>query len=684
MIVVKRSARRAGPIRVVYLVAALLAMPSVVLAAGVGDRVEAFKLLDSQGAWHALDDLADRRAVVVVFVGTECPVAAQYGPTLAQLAAEYEPQGVGFLAVDSNQQDSLAEIAYFARSHQIAFPVLKDPGAAVADRLGAERTPEVFLLDRERVIRYRGRIDDQFGVGYTRPKPLRRDLAAAIDDLLAGREVAVTKTDAVGCHIGRVARTPPRGETTYSKHIAPILQSRCIVCHRAGQVGPFALTSFDEAAAWAETIREAVDGDRMPPWLASPAVGHFVNDGRLTPQEKRLLATWVENGAPQGDPADLPPPLKFDGEWAIPQPDLVVSMPEPFTVPAKGTVSYKFFRTDISFDEDRWLIAAEGRPGNKAVVHHILLFYVPPGTERISPEMPFFNVLGAYVPGLSTGVLPPGIARRIPAGSKLAFQLHYTPNGSEQIDQSSVGLVFTDAKNVKKSLEVGMALNFLFRIPPGARDYRVEASHRFGEDTLLFTLQPHMHLRGKSFRFDAVYPDAGSEALLDVPRYDFNWQLTYALAEPKLLPEGTTLKCTAAFDNSAENLSNPDPQAAVIWGDQTWEEMMIGAFDFFPAEQDLTLGRPRIVRQGDEFEVYFRYRPTSAAREVSLAGNFTDWQPTQKLDGPDGNGFWSTSLLLKPGRYEYKFVIDGQRSRSDPGNPDFGKNRSSVLRVGGP
>jgi hypothetical protein len=419
----------------------------------------------------------------------------------------------------------------------------------------------------------------------------------------------------------------------------------------------------------------------MPPWHADPAFGRFVNDSRLTDGERRLIDEWVENGSPEGDSADLPPPPEFDGEWAIPQPDLIVTMPQPFTVPAKGTVPYKLFRTDVSFDEDRWLIGAEGRPGNKAVVHHLLLFYVPPG-ERISPEMPLFNVLGAYVPGLPTGVLPPGVARRIPAGSKLAFQLHYTPNGSEQIDQSSVGLLFTDAKNVKKSLEVGMSLNFLFRIPPGDKDYRVEASHRFGEDTLLFTLQPHMHLRGKSFRFDAIYPDGRQETLLDVPRYDFNWQLTYALAEPKLLPEGTTLHCTAAFDNSADNLSNPDPRATVMWGDQTWQEMMIGAFDFFPAEQDLSLGRPQVVRRGNDFEVAFRYRPNIAARDVYLAGSFNNWQPTvQKLDGPDREGFYSTRLVLKAGRYEYKFVLDGKTWRADPGNPEIAKNRGSVLNL---
>jgi peroxiredoxin len=669
--------------RAVCFVLAVMVISAVSDAANLGERVETFKLQDSQGGWHALADLADRRAVAVVFVGTECPLAQQYAAQLPALAAEFAPQGVGFLAIDSNQQDSLLEIAHFARSHKIAFPVLKDPGAVVAELFGAERTPQVFLLDRNRVIRYRGRIDDQFGVGYARAKPTRRDLAVAIDELLAGKPITVTNTEAIGCHIGRPPLDPPHGDITYTKHIAPILQQHCIRCHRQGQVAPFALTSFDEARSWSETIRETVDSGRMPPWHANPQFGHFLNDSRLTSEEKRLIDEWAANGSPEGNPADLPPPPQFSGEWAIPEPDLIVTMPEPFTVPANAVVPYKTFRTEVSFDEDRWLIAAEGRPGNRAVVHHMLLFYVPPDTKQISPEMPLLNVLGAYVPGLPTGVLPDGMARRIPAGSKLVFQLHYTPNGTEQSDQSSVGLVFADAKNVKKSLEVGMALNFLFRIPAGAKDYRIEASHRFAEDTMLFTLQPHMHLRGKAFRFNAIYPDGSTETLLDVPRYDFNWQMTYAFAEPKRLPEGTVLHCIADYDNSADNLANPDPSATVTWGDQTWQEMMIGAYDTFPADQDLTLGRPQIVSRGDHYDVRFRYRPNGDVQSVHLAGNFNDWQPTaQKLDGPDGDGFYSITLALPRGRHEYKFVVDGKRWHSDPGNPDIGKNRNSVLRVG--
>jgi peroxiredoxin/mono/diheme cytochrome c family protein len=671
------------PMRTLLSLILISTTPLLARAAEPGDRIEEFKLPDCRGGWHALSEPAEAKAVVVAFIGVECPVVQTYAPILARLAADYEPQGVAFLAIGSNRQDSLAELGHFARTHKLRFPVLKDAGNKVADQFGAQRTPEVFVLDRRHVVRYRGRIDDQSGVGFRRANASRRDLALALDELLAGREIAVAKTEPAGCHLSRVPRRPAKGDVTYSKHIAPLIQKHCVSCHRARQVGPFTLTAYEDVAAWADTIREAVDGGRMPPWYANPEHGRFINEARVSEEEKRLLDEWVANGTPEGNPADLPPPPEFAGEWAIPEPDLVVTMPEPFTVPAKGTVPYKVFMTDVSFDEDRWLIASEGRPGNRAVVHHMLFFYVPPG-ERISPEMPLYNALGGYVPGLPTGTLPEGIARRIPAGSKLAFQMHYMPNGEEQSDQSSVGLVFTDPKNVKKSWQIDMALNIFFRIPAGAKDYRLEASHRFDEDTLLYTLQPHMHLRGKSFRFDAIYPDGRTETLLDVPRYDFNWQLTYALAQPKLLPEGTRLHCTAIYDNSADNLVNPDPTKAVMWGDQTWEEMLVGAFDTVSAEQDLTLGPPSIRKRRAEYEVTFRYRPTIAAQRVYLSGDFNRWQSTaHAMQGPDREGRYSTTLALAPGKYEYKFVLDGTKWRSDPGNIEQVKpSRNSVLRLG--
>ncbi|MGH7194483.1 MAG: isoamylase early set domain-containing protein, partial [Candidatus Saccharimonadales bacterium] len=282
-------------------------------------------------------------------------------------------------------------------------------------------------------------------------------------------------------------------------------------------------------------------------------------------------------------------------------------------------------------------------------------------------------------------VFAPGSAKLVPKGSKLVLQAHYTPNGSEQVDQSVGGLVFADAAKVERELRTKALINVRFAIPPGATDHRVEAEHRFGQDTFIYSLLPHMHLRGKSFRLDALYPDGRKETVLDVLRYDFNWQNSYVPVAPIFMPEGTVLHGTAAFDNSADNLMNPNPSETVRWGDQTWEEMMVATFETVPADQDLTLGGPVATHvDGEDYEVRFAYRPDAAAEAVYLAGSFNDWQPTaHRMDGPDAEGRYTTKLKLKRGRHEYKYVLDGMKWRSDPGNPHrAGMYHNSVLNVG--
>ncbi len=554
----------------------------------LGKTIANFKLQDFRGAWHALDDYSDKQLVVVVFLGTECPLAKLYAPRLMELAKEYEPRGAAFVGIDSNEQDSLAEIAHYARVHKFDFPLLKDPGNVVADQFGAVRTPEAFVLDRGRIVRYWGRIDDQYGVGYGRPHADRNDLEEAIKELLGGKQVGTPIAKAVGCHIGRVSDKRPTGDITYTKHIAGILQRRCVGCHRQGEIAPFELLSYREVIGWRKMIREVIEQGRMPPWHANPEFGHFSNDGRMPEEEKRLIYEWIDNGVPEGDPKDLPALQEFVEGWQISKPDAIFQMPKPFNVPSKGTLAYQYFVIDPGFKEDKWIQQAEARPGCRAVVHHLILYYAPPGRNPRGAEAPLFNALAIYAPGLPPLVLPEGVAKRIPAGSKLGFELHYTPNGSEQHDQSSAALVFADPRQVKKELLTSMALDTEFRIPPGAKDYRVDAEFQFDQDMRLYSLLPHLHVRGKSFRFDAIYPDGRRETLLDVPHYDFNWQNSYMLAEPKLMPKGTVVHCTAAFDNSADNLANPDPTATVEWGEQTWDEMMVGRMEAVREDQDLS------------------------------------------------------------------------------------------------
>jgi peroxiredoxin/mono/diheme cytochrome c family protein len=585
----------------------LAALPFLAVAARsagqepAADRVVSFSLKDVSGREISLADFKDKKAVVVVFTGTECPVNNYYMPRLKELHDAYAAQGVQFLAVNSNTQDSVDKIADHARKHGLPFPVLKDADQTVADLLKAERTPEVFLLDARGAVHYRGRIDDQYGVGYQRPKPNRSDLVEALGELLAGKPVGVVRTPAAGCLIGRARKTEPAGSITYTNQVARIFQKHCQECHRPGQIGPFSLLTYGQAKGWAEMIRETVGDDRMPPWHADPRHGKFANDRRLSPADKKTLLAWIDQGCPRGDDKDLPPPKDWYEGWWIGKPDAVFTMPEEFTVPANGGktgVPYKYFTVPTNFTEDKWIQAAEARPGNRAVVHHIIVTVSAPSQERAAggegagggaEGRGRFSYLVGVAPGEEPLVFRPGMAKKIPKGARLTFQMHYTPNGTEQKDRSAVGLIFCK-EPPRHYVHTASILQRVFTIPPGAGSHRVVSSAAYNKEAVIIGFMPHMHLRGKDFEYRVEYPDGRSEVVLSVPRYDFAWQMRYILAEPLRIPAGSKVVCTAHFDNSENNPNNPDPTATVRWGPQTWEEMMIGWMNYYHPEERLDAG----------------------------------------------------------------------------------------------
>jgi peroxiredoxin len=541
-------------------------------------RVGNFTLKDTTGKAVSLASLHDKKAIVVVFIGTECPINNAYMPRLAELQKSYAPRGVQFLAVNANQQDTAERIAEHAREYAIPFPVLKDEGNHVADLFAAQRTPEAFVLDAEQRIRYRGRIDDQFGIGYKRAQPTERDLVRALDELLAGKPVSKPNVPAAGCIIARASTPKLEGSVTYTKQVARILQNKCQECHRPGEVGPMALLTYEDAVAWAETIREVIQENRMPPWYADPRFGHFENDRRLSSEERQTLLAWLDQGTPKGDDRDLPAPRTFYKGWMIGKPDVVFEMPQEYAVPAdmpQGGIPYQRFRVPTNFTEDHWISRAETTPGAPSVVHHIIVWVVAKGEEFVPGRT---MLLCGTAPGDMPLMLPPGYGKKIPAGADLIFEMHYTPNGTAAKDRSRVGLIF--AKEEPKYLvhSQGVA-NDDFRIPAGDDNYEVEQWFKFRQDGYILNYMPHMHLRGKDFKYDVTYPDGRTETLLWIPRYNFNWQSVYRLAPPKLMPKGTRIHCLAHFDNSTKNANNPDASHAVTWGDQTWEEMMIGWMD---------------------------------------------------------------------------------------------------------
>jgi peroxiredoxin len=547
----------------------------------VGSKVAPFALTATDGKKWSSKDLKDPKAVVVVFVGNECPVNNAYWNRLAELHKAYKDKGVQFVAINANEQDTNDSLSELVKQKSVPFPLLKDTNNIVADAFAAERTPEAFLLDGTFTIRYRGRIDDQYGVGFKRPAPTRRDLAEAIDELLDGKEISQTSTPVSGCRIGRAPKPKGSAEVTYSKQVSRIMQERCQACHRPGQVGPMSLMTYESARDWSSMIKEVVEDQRMPPWHADPKFGKFTNDRSLSKEERDTLIQWIAQGCTKGDDKDLPAKKNFADGWTIGKPDEIFSMQDEFTVPAKDPgngIKYKNFSVPTNFTEDKWIQAAECQPGNHAVVHHILVYMRKPGQKRGEDGIGD-GLLAAYAPGDTPLVLEPGSAKLLPKGTTLVFQMHYTPTGTEEKDKSSIGLIFAK-EPPKYEVRTRAISQQLLLIPPGDATYKTQSLTTFKEDAVILSFFPHMHLRGKSFEYKIETPDGKEETVLSVPKYDFGWQSQYRLEKPLSLPAGTRIRCTAHFDNSKDNPNNPDPTKRIHWGEQTWDEMMIGFVDY--------------------------------------------------------------------------------------------------------
>jgi len=409
--------------------------------------------------------------------------------------------------------------------------------------------------------------------------------------LLATGTLAVVGVVRLTADSGERAAIATHREVTYHADIAPILQQSCQVCHRSGGIAPFALESYGQTVAFREMIDGAVRERRMPPWFASPDHGAWANDRRLPEEDRLALLAWIDQGAPEGNPAYGPPPVIWPEGWSIGAPDVVLRLDEPVEVPADGVVPYLYRYLATDFEEDRWIQALQIRPTAPEVVHHVLVLIEDPieGVPAVHPANPLAahsdfglgldGYFAAHVPGHYGVVYPEGQAKLLPQGATLKFQLHYTPNGRPTEDQTEIGFVFAD-EPPEYRVETGAAMSLNFVIPPGARNHEVTAMHRFEEPVSLLGFLPHMHLRGSAFRYEVHYPDGRRETVLDVPHFDFHWQEEYILADPLPLPAGSWLRATGWFDNSRHNHHNPDPSQAVRFGEQTWEEMMNGYFHY--------------------------------------------------------------------------------------------------------
>jgi thiol-disulfide isomerase/thioredoxin/mono/diheme cytochrome c family protein len=530
-------------------------------------------------------------ATAVVFLSEECPVSRSYAPKVGKLAQEYADQNVAFVVVDCTPHVDAKKAGAFAVANGIASTVLLDPLRAGARRLAVTHAATALLFDPDMKELYRGAIDDQHSRAGSKAHASNDWLVEAIEAELEKRPVDHATTDGPGAELAPV----PAGDLTFNEHVAPILHRNCAECHREGQVGPMALLDYDDAKGWAPTIAEVTGQGRMPPWHADPRFGHFVEERRITDTERAILAGWAEAGAKEGDPKKKPAaPVFHDEGWAMGKPDLIVGLPKPENVPADGTVDYRYVLVDPQITEDRWVQEIEIRPTSRAVTHHVLALYIPPGKTPFDMlnGLRDGSVVGAgyfavQVPGCRPNVFPEGTGKLLQKGARFLFQLHYTPNGKATTDQTQLGLRFCKKKPAREVKTMGI-FTVNLRIPPNDPAATFATELAFKKPIDLISMFPHMHVRGTAFKYERVSgpkDERVATTLLDVPKYDFNWQNFYRPEPMDHFDAGDAIRITAVYDNSKGNKFNPNPNKWVGWGDQTFEEMMIGYIDYLEAKE---------------------------------------------------------------------------------------------------
>lgn len=566
-----------------FLLLAITAGPVSSAGPAVGDPIGQLNFKDIRFVSRNLDDLPKSRATVLVFLDTGCPVARRYVPELKQIEKDYRDKGVTVVAMFAGAEDSISGLASYALRHDVPFPCVKDVDGACATKLGVTMTPEVAVLDAGRRLRYRGRIDDQYMPSGVRPAATKRELRDAIEAIVAGKEVAVRESPAVGCRI-TPAPAVDVGPVNFAEHVAPILRKHCQECHRPNTVAPFSLIEPKQVAARAKAIAEVVRDGSMPPWYGAPEHTDFINRRGLSAKEKDTLLAWLHSpGKPVGDAAKLPPPLEPAAEWRIGTPDLLLSTGE-HEIPESGDVPYRYAFLPHLFTHDTWVEAVEIKPTNPKVLHHGNLAFA-----QIGAKFSVNNFITGAVPGGEAMTLPTGVAVKIPAGSVLALQLHYVATGKPEKCAIRVGFRYPRGV-VEQQLRLAYLATSSYAIPPGAPHYRVSVTRTLPCDAVGVGLFSHMHVRGKDMSFIAHTPDGKSETLLAIPNFSFNWQHAYRWEfGKKTWPQGTKLQCVAHYDNSPFNPFNPDPAATVLDGQQTYEEMLNGFAFYVDAKQKLNL-----------------------------------------------------------------------------------------------
>ena len=571
------------------------------VAAAVTPR-ELLKGTDLNGRLHRFGESHGCRAVVVVFLRTQCPISNGILPRLTRLVETYAARGVEVFGVISSRSVRRAEARRHSADFGIRFPVLFDSSAELRLHLQATHSPHAFVLSPDGRVQYQGAFDDQFpSLASRRTQPTRCFVREAIEDVLQTRTMRTPRTEPVGCLLEPLGDGPQSGDVTFARDIAPIIYGNCTQCHRNGAVAPFPLESYADAKRHAAQIRLMVELRLMPPWKPVRGFGHFRDEMRLSEREIDLIKCWVDHGTPQGDPLDLPEPPRFSDGWQLGQPDLIVDVPE-FHVPADSPDIYQYFVLPAEIDADRLVTAIEYRADNPQLVHHASFRYDDAGQARqLDAQDPRTGyqqfggwgftsggTLGGWAVGVVPQRLPAGFGRPIVAGSDFVVQTHYHPNGKAATDRARVGLYFASESARRRIGELFVA-NLDLHIPPGARRFRHHAEYTLPIDTVIHGVMPHTHLLGRDSRAIAVLPEGQVEPLIWIDDWDFNWQSGYQYAQPLRLPAGTRIKFDVVFDNSLQNPQNPHVRPQwVHWGEESTAEMAVCFFDVStPDDADL-------------------------------------------------------------------------------------------------
>lgn len=554
--------------------------------ASIGSNAGALQFKDIRYLTRSLSDFKDQNAFVIVACNTTCPLVKRYLPKLKRLEQQFRPQGVQFIALHTGPTDSIREIAEYGIVQEIPFPNVQDIESRSVQALGLERTPEVVILDSKFQLRYRGRIDNQYRIGGSLPKPTQNNLVDALEAVLKNEPVKVSETNVDGCTITPHSFKRTIKSVTYYDDIQPLMKKHCVDCHRPRTEAPFSLTSLKEVQNNAAMIADVVADQRMPPWYGGTSHAEFANHRSMSRKERTLVANWFQSGMPAGEEPDSPASMvsNDDGKWIIGEPDLKISMLETHSLPADGYIPYRYTVLPFIFPEDTWVSAIEILPDNPSVVHHCNMAAV-----SLTKKWDESNFITGKVPGSGPTMLPEGLGILIPKGSALALQIHYTSTGKPEKCKISVGFKYVEGK-VQKRYRFLIIKNTKFKIPPGAPHHQVSNSKTLDQDAHGIGLFAHMHLRGKDLSFRAYYPEGKDETLLVIPNYNFDWQIGYLWKDQRnFFPKGTRVEAIAHYDNSAFNPYNPDPTARVRNGPQTYHEMMYAFFFYTYADERLDL-----------------------------------------------------------------------------------------------